>query len=97
MCAITAPYGYCAMLVIDLVQRHHSWIGLLVSFILWKPGEGIQASSNSGVSGLCCLNESHSDWGELKSQCDFTFQSLLTKDIEHQNGCSDFIDTIFVC
>lgn len=37
------------------------------------------------------LNENHSDWDELKSQCDFTFQSLLTKDTEHQNGCSNAI------
>ena len=27
---------YCALLVVDVVQRHHSWVGLLVAFLLWK-------------------------------------------------------------
>lgn len=31
--------GYCAMLVIDVGHRHHSWVGLLVVFLLRKPAQ----------------------------------------------------------
>lgn len=58
--------SYHAMLVSDTVHRHHSCVGLLITFILWKlvmltfvtrkasPQEAsIQVSSTSGISGPC--------------------------------------------
>jgi hypothetical protein len=95
---LLSPYGYRAMLVIDGVHWHHRMVVCLPSLeacVVFSGSmnaspqeEGMEVNYSSGASGPCCLflNDSHSEWGEMKSQHDFNFQSLLAKDIELQSG-----------
>lgn len=34
--ALFYPQGYLAILVVDMVHRHHGRVGLLVAALLWK-------------------------------------------------------------
>lgn len=55
MCANTAPYGYSAMLVMDVVHRIQSWVDCWFPLSFGNQEEGIQVSSSSGVSVPRCL------------------------------------------
>lgn len=71
VCAATAPvWGFCTMLLVDVIHKHQSWVSLLVAssgnlhvpsgtMIASLKGGGIQARSSTGASGLFlkCLQQ----------------------------------------
>lgn len=80
------PFGYCAMLIIVVICKHHRWAGLLVTTLPWRFGWHLLCYESRPLTQLIKIKKQTTKNNRIRSE-----QGSITTDIkEIQNILKEY-------